>query len=63
MNSEDPKLLNEVRSLRYSIVFAAALIALALSLQGADRKVGAIASFVVAISALVGGLSSKYFKK
>jgi hypothetical protein len=63
MNSEDPKLLNEIRSLRYSVVFAAALIALALSLQGAERTISTIVSIGVAIGALIGGLSSKYLKK
>jgi hypothetical protein len=63
MSSEDPKLLNEIRSLKYGIIFAACVIAFAISITTNRGDVGAIASLIIGFSALVGGVTTRYLRK
>lgn len=63
MSNEDPKLLNEIRSLKYGIIFSACIIAFALSISSNRGDPGILASLVIGVGALIGGATTKYLRK
>lgn len=63
MNIEDPKLLNEIRSLKYGIVFSACIIAFAISTSSPHGDPGMLASLFIGLAALIGSVTTRYLKK
>ena len=63
MSAEDPKLLNEIRSLKYGIIFSACVIAFAISITASHGEAGVIVSLAIGFAALVGGVSTRYSKR
>ena len=63
MSNEDPKLLNEIRSLKYGIIFAACIIAFAISFTATRGEAGVIISLIIGFTALVGSVATRYLRK
>jgi len=63
VNNEDPKLLNEIRSLKYGVIFSACIIAFSISLTTNRSEAGVMAALVIGFAALIGGVTTRYFRK
>jgi hypothetical protein len=63
MNEQNPKLLTEIRSLKYGIVFSASVVAFAISQNEPRGNLASVIAVLTGFLSLVAGLSKRYQKR